>query len=67
MALEEICGNCDEYDCDECYCPHMGEMFEADSCEGFVNKAEDLTVEEKRGIIGDLESHRIMVEGDFFD
>lgn len=34
-----ICGFCTEYDVDNTYCPHRGEMFEEDTCDGW--KGED--------------------------
>ncbi|PKP62223.1 hypothetical protein CVT91_00095 [Candidatus Atribacteria bacterium HGW-Atribacteria-1] len=63
----ETCGFCTEYNSDECYCPHRGEMMEEDTCDGFTPETEllepKLTDEEKKGILGDIEAHRIMVEG----
>lgn len=60
----ETCGFCTEYDCDNYYCPHRGEMMPEDTCDGFTPEVEPLTEEEKKEILGDMEAHRIMVEGE---
>ena len=61
------CGFCTEYDCDNSYCPHRGTMYEKDTCDGFTPEAELLTEEEMKDIKGDMEAHRIMVEGEIME
>ena len=61
-----ICKTCKWWDCDECYCRATGnhEMYEQDTCEGWTDPAEiELTEQEQADIKGDMEAHRIMVEG----
>jgi len=61
-----ICGTCKYYNSDLCYCEVTGEfdLYEEDTCDGWADDNEGgLTDEEKDAIKGDIEAHRIMVEG----
>ena len=61
-----ICGTCEYYNSDLCYCEVTGEfdLYEEDTCNGWTDKnAVELTDEEKDAIKGDIECHRRMVEG----
>ena len=65
-----ICAYCTEYDCDNYYCPHKGKevtLMPEDTCDGFNPKAEQLTEKEEKDIVGDMEAHRIMVEGEIVE
>ena len=64
MANKEICGFCTEYDCDNYYCPHEGEVYPEDTCDNWTNEVEQLTEEEMKAIKGDYDAHVIMVEGE---
>jgi len=64
--MDYICGTCKYYDCDECYCMVTGEfeMYEQDTCDNWTDPEEvELTDDEKQENAGDIEAHRIMVEG----
>ena len=66
QLIEEICGFCTEYDCDNYYCPHRGEMYPEDTCDGFRSENE-LTPEEleaQRVDAAERENHRKEVEGE---
>jgi len=63
--MKYICGTCKYWDCDEDYCMATGnhEMYEQDTCDGWEDDNEvELTDEEKKEIVGDIEAHRRMVE-----
>jgi len=36
----EICAYCTEYDTDNYYCPHKGEMYPEDTCDGWTGEEE---------------------------
>lgn len=66
MDKNMICGNCTEYDCDNYYCPHEGEKYPEDTCDGYRSE-EELTEEglEAQAVdAAERENHRKDVEGD---
>ena len=69
MLIEEndyTCGFCKHYDSDECYCQARGEfeVYEDDSCEYWIEDKDELSEEDKLGIIGDRIAHeRMETEG----
>ena len=68
MSEEQKCGNCKNWDSDMLYCPLYPdeETFEEDTCDdGWEDDNEGgLTEKEEKEIAGDIEAHRIMVEGE---
>lgn len=59
--VKRICGLCTEYDSDNSYCPHRGEMFEEDTCDGFQSEEE---LEAAKADAAERENHRKDVEGE---
>lgn len=59
--MAHICGFCQRYDSDNCYCPHHGEIMEEDTCDDFQSDEE---LEAARTDAAERENHRKEVEGD---
>ena len=55
------CGFCTKYDNDNYYCPHMGEMYPEDTCNGFQSEEE---LEAQKVDAAERENHRKEVEGE---
>ena len=62
----EICGFCTEYDNDDYYCPHQGEMYPEDTCDGFTgdDQAKRDRLEAQATDVAERETHRREVEGE---
>ena len=61
--IKKICGFCDHYDSDNCYCMASGEyeIYEEDTCDNWCNKD---WFEAQATDAAERENHRKEVEGD---
>ena len=57
----QTCGFCTEYDDDNYYCPHEGEMMPEDTCDGFISEVDK---EAQEVDAAERENHRKDVEGE---
>ena len=59
------CGFCTEYDCDNYFCPHEGEKYPEDTCDGHQSEEEKEAKLEAQAIdAAERENHRKDVEGE---